>query len=112
MRLFAAGLLVALSACGGARDRGPAWPKSAGTVSPDDYKDDGGESLEPRPSHVAAIEVAPDETPSADVKAAAAPAADKGTATSPDTPPTPTTETIEIQIEDIQVGPGDIIINP
>lgn len=113
VRTLAAALLV-LVACHGARDRGPAWPKSAGTVAPDDYQDDGGESLEPRTNHVAAIEVSADDRPApvADSPKPAAPSSDKGTATETSTTPAaPTTDTIEIQIEDIQVGPGDIIIN-
>lgn len=106
---------LGLAACQGAPARGPAWPKSAGTVVPASSQDDGGESLEPRAagSHVAAIEVAADPTPAA---TAAAPTVevtiDPGTPTSTEKPPSPVTETIDIQVEDIPVGPGDIIIAP
>ena len=108
-------LVLAIAGCHAAAAGGPAWPKSAGTVTPDDYQDDGGESLAPHPSHVAAIEVATDDTPAASATpapTATATAIDRGTPTTPSQPPVPPTETIEIQIEDIQVGPGDIIITP
>jgi hypothetical protein len=50
-------LLTGLGACGGASNSGPAWPKSAGTVTPDTWEEDGGESIEPRvASDVTAIE--------------------------------------------------------
>ena len=63
-----AGVLVGmLVACGGSRDRGPAWPK------PSPSETDGGESLAPRqPSAVAAIEEAGDATPSAPAPSPAA----------------------------------------
>ena len=108
-------LALALAACGRAPAAGPAWPKSAGTVAPEDYRDDGGESIQPHPHHVAAIEVATDPSPPA---SAATADAGEGTSTATDNPATPglptgTVETIEIQLEDIQIGPGgDIIITP
>jgi hypothetical protein len=46
---FAAGVVSAtLAACGGASKSGPAWPKSAGNMTPDTWEEDGGESIEPR----------------------------------------------------------------
>jgi len=58
-----AAIVVAAGACGSAAlPSGPAWPKSAGTVAVEDWKDDGGESLEPRTStEVAALEDSGDE---------------------------------------------------
>lgn len=106
--------LTALTACDRGASRGPAWPASAGTVAPDDYQDDGGESLEPRASSspVAALEVAPDLKPTTATTPAAADAkVDKPAPTSTEKTP-PLVETIEIQVEDIQAGPGDIIITP
>jgi hypothetical protein len=109
--------LLALTACDRGASRGPAWPASAGTVAPDDSVDDGGESLEPRASSrpVAALEVAPDLTPTATATAApgaaADPKVDKPAPTSTEKTP-PMVETIELQVEDIQIGPGDIIITP
>jgi hypothetical protein len=45
--------------CGGRQASGPAWPESAGSMVPDDWKEDGGESLEPdAPAEVAALETA------------------------------------------------------
>jgi hypothetical protein len=38
--------------CGG----GPAWPRSAGTVAVEDWKEDGGESIAPHTSRASAIE--------------------------------------------------------
>jgi hypothetical protein len=50
-----ASLLAA--ACGGKQSSpGPAWPESAGTVIPDDYKEDGGESIDPKVAASASIE--------------------------------------------------------
>jgi len=101
-----AGLLVAmLAACGGGRERGPAWPKLH------EPEADGGESLEPRhASSVAAIEKAEDATPaeaapaSAGAAAASAPAAPPDDA-APEVPSTEdpevfTTEEIVIEIEE------------
>jgi hypothetical protein len=57
--LAAAAVAVVQSACGGRQGRDPAWPESAGSMVPDDWKDDGGESLEPDvPAEVAALETA------------------------------------------------------
>lgn len=104
-----AGVLVSLlAACGGSRDRGPAWPKLH------ESETDGGESLAPRQqSSVAAIEDADDATPAADApaapaSAAAAPAAapagkpDKPAADAPPPkePDVLTTEDVIIEIED------------
>jgi hypothetical protein len=48
---------VTAGACGGRHGGDPAWPESAGSMVPDDWKDDGGESLEPDvPAEVAALE--------------------------------------------------------
>ena len=106
-------LVVALAGCHGASSSGPAWPKSAGTVAPDGYEDDGGESLAPHPRHVAAIEVATDDSPAASAAGAASTTVivvEPGTTTVPAPAPVPPTETIELQVEDIQIGPGGVII--
>lgn len=66
---LAAALLLA--SCGG--NRGPAWPKSAGAVTVDEWKEDGGESIEPQASRATAIERSAEPTP--EVKVAEAPAA-------------------------------------
>ncbi len=65
---FAAVLLLA--SCGG--NRGPAWPKSAGAVTVDEWSEDGGESIEPRPSRATSVERSAEPTP--EVKVAEAPA--------------------------------------
>jgi hypothetical protein len=79
--------------CGGRKASGPAWPESAGSMVPDDWKEDGGESLEPdAPAEVAALETAEeveaeevDEIAEAvvDEPAAAAPAAAPATEDTP-----------------------------
>jgi|GEM_PF-2646715 len=108
---------LALAGCHGGGDRGPAWPKSAGTVTPDSYLDDGGESLEPRASHLAGIEISNDDTAAGTADASTAPtpadatAPDAATPTPTETPLGPTMETIEIQLENLEVGPGAVIIN-
>lgn len=67
---IAAALL--LTACGG--NRGPAWPKSAGTVAVEEWKEDGGESIEPQTASATAVERSAEPTPEVKV-AEAAPAA-------------------------------------
>lgn len=47
-RLSSCLIALWLAACGGAAQTGPAWPKSAGSMVPDDWREDGGESLEPQ----------------------------------------------------------------
>jgi hypothetical protein len=55
--LAAAAVAVVQGACGGRQGGDPAWPESAGSMVPDDWKEDGGESLEPDvPAEVAALE--------------------------------------------------------
>ena len=51
-------VLALLVACGKpAASSGPAWPKSAGWEPVEDWKEDGGESIEPQvPEEVAAVE--------------------------------------------------------
>lgn len=106
--VIAVGISGALAGCGGAAERGPAWPKAAASET------DGGESLAPRlPSSVAAIEEAVDatsgagEAPKAPGAAVPPPAAAPGVR--PDKPaetPAPkepdilTTEDIIIEIDD------------
>ena len=104
--------LVMVLGCGRGAGPGVAWPKSAGTEPVTDPADDGGESLEPQTSHrpVAAIEINDDE-PAAivdpPVEADPAPSATTETPVS-----APIGETVEIQIEEIQISPGDIVITP
>ncbi len=69
--LFAATGLVALASlagCGGAS--GPAWPKSAGSVVVDEWKDDGGESIDPHASRATAVERSAEPAPETKVAAA------------------------------------------
>jgi hypothetical protein len=98
-------LALALAACGGSRERGPAWPK------PSPSETDGGESLAPRQaSSVAAIEESDDEAPSDATPSAPAPTAPAAATTAPavkpaETPPPSepdplTTEEIIIEIDD------------
>jgi len=108
IRLAALGVLVGmLVACGGSRERGPAWPKLH------EAETDGGESLAPRQSSpVAAIEEAGDATPAAappsTPPASASPSApaarpDRPATESPPPPREPeilTTEEIIIEIDD------------
>lgn len=62
--LAAALVIPGLGGCGGrAGADGPAWPKSAGWDIPDDWKDDGGESIAPATGHVAAVETSADAPP-------------------------------------------------
>lgn len=60
--LLALTLALALAGCGGkATSSGPAWPASAGWVTPATWQEDGGESIEPRVTdEVAAIESSDD----------------------------------------------------
>lgn len=52
-------MLLLLAGCGArAGSSGPAWPKSAGWVTPESPEEDGGESLEPRVAEAAALESA------------------------------------------------------
>ncbi len=105
--LVAAALAAWLAACGGGRDRGPAWPK------PSPSETDGGESLEPRqPGSVAAAIEEAEDAPSSDVpeasEAVPSPAASPAaTSDRPATDPAPdkepdvlTTEELIIEIED------------
>lgn len=46
-RALALAILVALAACAGSGG-GSRWPKSAGTVTVEEWQDDGGQSLAPR----------------------------------------------------------------
>ena len=100
-------VLLVIAACGGRGDRGPAWPRSAGTEIPDDASGDGGESLEPRSTAhpVAALEVAEDTTVAA---APPPPVEPTPTPTAPAVTPTPTPptgETMEITVEEITITP-------
>jgi hypothetical protein len=99
-----------LAACGGSRERGPAWP------APSPSETDGGESLAPRQAgSIAAIEKAEDARPAADddddddaeapadaAAPAAAPAASSESteATPASEPEVLTTEELIIEIED------------
>lgn len=100
-------LVLALAGCGGSAPSGPAWPKSAGTVTPTDSEDDGGESLAPRSTTPAAraIEIKADPT------VAVAPVEEApDDAPPPSTTPAepePTGETMEIEVEEITITPVD-----
>jgi len=92
-----AGILLALSvaACGGkATASGPAWPKSAGWETPEDWKEDGGQSIDPESSEVAAVESSDEPGAGADGEAV--------TTVEPEAPPAdapiPDPETPEIEI--------------
>lgn len=78
MKPFALALAVAAVASGsaasaGCGSRGPAWPKSAGTVASAEWSEDGGESIAPHTARAAAIERSAEPAPEA--KPADAPAA-------------------------------------
>lgn len=100
-------VLLVIAACGGRGDRGPAWPRSAGTEIPDDASGDGGESLEPRSTAhpVAALEIAEDTS----VAAAPPPVEPTPTPVAPAVTPTPTVtpigETMEINVDEITITP-------
>lgn len=68
--LVAVGAGSAGTACGSSR--GPAWPKSAGTVAVSEWSEDGGESIAPHTAHAAAVEKSAE--PETETKAAEAPA--------------------------------------
>ncbi len=112
-RLAALTLTLTLAACGGSRASGPAWPKSAGTVEVTDPAEDGGESLAPRSTEhpAAAIEVSEEPTVVAVVPDAVTPVVVPVTPTTV-TVPTPTGETMEIQVEEITITPGDLQVDP
>ena len=113
--LAASAFAIALGACGASRGAGPAWPKSAGTVEVTDPAEDGGESLEPRSTEhpAAAIEISEEPTVAAVVpKAPLPPTAPPPTTATPPAPPAPTGETMEIQVEEITITPGDIQVDP
>jgi len=91
-----------LSACAGSGlSSTPTWPKSAGTVIPADWSEDGGESLEPRqPEEVAALDEEDEEEVEQEVEAADKPAAEK--TDKPAAAAAPTGEvSIELQYEEI-----------
>lgn len=77
MRLWVAALLV-LAACGKKSTPDPAWPESAGSVTPETWEEDGGESLDPvRETRVEHSETdVPEEDATAAVDAGAAPSGD------------------------------------
>lgn len=88
MRSFV--LVVALAACSSKHTSGPAWPAPSTTA------DDGGESIAPRETKVAA---APEKTETPEEKPAAAPAAaapaKPGEAAAPATAPAAAPPTVE-----------------
>jgi hypothetical protein len=95
VRLAGIAVTLALAACGGKRDAsGPAWPKSAGWDLPEDWKEDGGESIDPVDDGVAQVERAeePAATPAVSVEVtpeeppADAPTPPPGDAPPPDEP--------------------------
>jgi len=82
--------VLALTACGHPKASGPAWPAPSTTA------DDGGESIAPRETKVAAAPApveAPEEKPAAPT--AAAPAAKTGDTPAPATAPAATPPTVE-----------------
>ena len=94
-----AGILLALAGCGGA-GRGPAWPRSAGTVASEDWSEDGGESIAPHTTRAAAVEQSAE--PVAETKVAEEPAARSngdggGSAATPEAPVA--SETLELSDE-------------
>lgn len=112
--LAASAFAIALGACGASRGAGPAWPKSAGTVEVTDPAEDGGESLEPRSTEhpAAAIEISEEPTVAAVVPDAPPTTVTPPATVTPPTPPAPTGETMEIQVEEITITPGDIQVDP
>lgn len=91
------GLAVGLSACGG-RAPGPAWPTAAAT------DEDGGESLAPRETAVAAIEAA--DEPAVETAPAVAITAEAAAVVAPDEATPPTTITAPEEVIDLD----DIVI--
>jgi hypothetical protein len=75
MRSFALAALAASAglAVTGCGSRGPAWPRSAGTVASTEWSEDGGESIAPHTARAAAVERSAEPAPEA--KPADAPAA-------------------------------------
>jgi hypothetical protein len=59
---------AALASCG---SRGPAWPKSAGTVASADWSEDGGESIAPHAASTNASAVERSAEPAPEAKAPA-----------------------------------------
>lgn len=110
MRRLAGVLTIALAACGGGGGdgAGPAWPKSAGWEAPEDWKEDGGESIEPQlAAEAAAIEASeePEPEPSADVEVTV----EVDPAPVPDEPPeTPDTPEIDFAEDEAIIIEGEL----
>jgi hypothetical protein len=105
MRSAVVAILFALAACHGSKQSGPAWP------APSTTGDDGGESIAPRETTVAAaVEKSADakdddEKPAAEAAKPADASEEKPAETAPQTPITPVddviiTDDIVIEIED------------
>lgn len=102
MRLVSASVALLLAACA-THSNGPAWPASAGTVVEDDWKDDGGESLEPRSGLASGLvegKSSDDEKKSDDLSVVAETAKET---------PAKATEPVD---DNVQVDDGDIKIEP
>jgi hypothetical protein len=96
---FAAALLLA--SCGG--NRGPAWPKSAGAVTVDEWEEDGGESIEPQASLATAVERSAEPTPEGKVaEAPPAPAPDEGSGAGSGSGSAAPVEEVPVDLTEIQ----------
>lgn len=96
---IAAALL--LTACGG--NRGPAWPKSAGAVTVDEWEKDGGESIEPQTASATAVERSAEPTPEVKVaEAAPAPAPTEGSGAGSGSGSAAPVEEVPVDLTEIQ----------
>ncbi len=101
MNTVAITVALALALAGCHHSPPTVWPKSAGNVAVPDWKDDGGQSLEPQSSIASDIEASDDATALAAKPAVAPP---NGSAPGPASPAAPPNGTGEVILND------DIII--
>ena len=83
-----AAIAVALALVGCHHPSATVWPKSAGNVAVPDWKDDGGQSLDPQATIVTDLEASTD-TPAVAATDKSTATADSASATTPSSPPTP-----------------------
>lgn len=98
MRSLLLAIVVAASGCHGAKQTGPAWPAPSTTA------DDGGQSIEPRPTSVAtSVEKSADnddeDDKKADAPAAKSAATDEKPASTPTLPSAQPTEPVMLDDE-------------
>ncbi|MEZ4362429.1 MAG: hypothetical protein R3B48_19725 [Kofleriaceae bacterium] len=98
-------LALSLSACAGG-GRGPAWPKSAGTLRSEDWKEDGGEPVSPRASVLSSVERS--DEPERETTSEA-PAASVDVAPDASEPTAPISAEEPIELDDLDLGEGIVI---